>query len=134
MKSVYITSILVVMSTLSACTLTPSSPQTEPTLPSLPVVTNTASIVVTPLTLRGTEPFWSFSQTATGYAVYSIPGVSAVEERYYTTTEAIVGTDIIITATPQNPADLSISALVSPGTCSDGMSDLSYPYTVNFSY
>jgi len=90
--------------------------------------------MVTPLILRGTEPFWSFSQTATGYAVYSIPGASAVEERYYTTTEALVGTDIIITATPQNPSDLPISAQVSPATCSDGMSDIVYPYTVNLSY
>lgn len=134
MKSIYITSVLLVISTLSACTLAPSTPQSQPTSPSIPVVTNTASVTVTPLTLRGTEPFWSFSRTATGLAVYTIPGTSSVEERYYTTMETLVGTDIIITATPQNPADLAISAQVSPAICSDGMSDIIYPYTVNLSY
>jgi uncharacterized membrane protein len=133
-KSIYITSALVLIFTLSACTLTPSTPQPQPTSLSIPAVTSTASVAVTPLTLRGTEPFWSFSQTATGLAVYTTPGTGSVEERYYTTTEALVGTDIIITATPQNPADLAISAQVSLGTCSDGMSDIVYPYTVNLSY
>lgn len=133
-KSIYATLSIFSLLILSACTITPPATTPQPVSPSIPVTTNTASVTVTPLILRGTEPFWSFSQTATGYAVYSTPGTGSVEERYYTTTEVLVGTDIIITATPQNLGDLSISAQVSPGTCSDGMSDIVYPYTVNLSY
>jgi uncharacterized membrane protein len=133
-KFSHITLLILSLLVLSACTLTPPITPTTPITPTPLPITATASVTVTPLTLRGTEPFWTFSQTATGYAVYSIPSVSAVEERYYTTTETLVGSDIIITATPQNPADAPISAQISPGTCSDGMSDITYPYTVNLSY
>ncbi len=116
---------------LSACSWwAPTTPTTQTISAEQPV----SIVATTPLLLRGTEPFWSFSQSATGTATYSIPGLSSVEERYYTTTEMIVGSDIIITATPVNPADAPISVQVSSGTCSDGMSDIVYPYTVNLSY
>lgn len=88
----------------------------------------------TPLTLRGAEPFWTFVQSATGSAIFSLPGDPSVEEYSYTTTEVLAGTDIVITATPVLPGGTPISALVSPGTCSDGMSDIVYSYTVNLSY
>jgi len=126
----YLTSVMLIISTLSACTLIPSNP----TASDAPVVINTTNVTVTPLTLRGTEPFWSFVQTATGYALYSFPGASDVEEYVYTTTEIVVGSDIIITATPVDPMGTPISAQVSPATCNDGMSDMIYPFTVSLSY
>jgi uncharacterized membrane protein len=133
-KFTHITLLILSLSVFSACTLTPPAPTPDPALPSVPSVSHTASVVVTPLTLRGTEPFWSFSQTATGYAVYSTPGAASVVDKYYNTTEVSIGSGLVITAVPQNPSDSPISALVLSGTCSDGMSDIVYPYTVNLSY
>lgn len=133
-KFLYITSFILSFFILSACTFTPPAPTPEPAIPSTPPVSNTTSVMVTPLTLRGTEPFWAFSQTATGHAVYSTPGAASVIDKYYTTTEVSIGSGLVITAVPQNPSDSPISALVLSGTCSDGMSDIVYPYTVNLSY
>lgn len=85
---------------ISAC-----SPSTDTSIvssesPVIPAPIVAPVVVTTPLLLRGTEPFWSFVQSATGSAVFSLPGDPVIEEYNYTTTEVMAGTDIIITATP----------------------------------
>jgi uncharacterized membrane protein len=121
---------------MTSCTL----PFQSPTVPVVPMSSGVAPIstgvsllppaiaTLTPFLARGTEPFWAFVQTATG-AIYSVPGglMGGVDEMYYTTIETISGTTIIVAATPIATGSLIQVTLV-PGTCSDGMSDIIYPY------
>ncbi len=77
---------------------------------------------------RGNEPFWSFEQTATG-ARFLRPGQEVVEETLYTSIETHSGTSILISATPVSTGS-NIGVVLSPGVCSDGMSDIVYSYSV----
>lgn len=85
--------------------------------------------ILTPFIARGTEPFWAFEQTATG-AKYSAPGVLGVDEWFYTSTQTNSGGQIIVVATPIASGSV-INLTLTPGTCSDGMSDTIYGYTAS---
>lgn len=131
-----ISALLIIM---TGCTLPFQSPNT-PIVPVssgtvIPPIVTTGTVtpppaiaVLTPFLARGTEPFWTFQQTATG-AKYSVPGgmMGGIDESYYTTTETLSGTTIIVNATPIATGSL-IQVTLIPGTCSDGMSDLAYTY------
>ncbi|MBC7498282.1 hypothetical protein H7170_01425 [Candidatus Gracilibacteria bacterium] len=90
--------------------------------PPAPVVT-----VLTPFVARGTEPFWALEQTATG-ARFSQPSMTTTTETWYTSIETIVGATISIVGTPVATGS-ALSATLTPGSCSDGMSDIVYTYT-----
>lgn len=123
---------------MTSCTLPFQAPSTPlvpvssgaviPPIVATGTVTPPAIVTLTPFTARGTEPFWAFVQTATG-AKYMTPGgmMGGVDEVYYTTIETLSGTTIIVAATPIATGSLIQVTLV-PGTCSDGMSDIVYPY------
>ncbi len=85
------------------------------------------TVPLTPFIAKGTEPFWALEQTATG-ARFSEPGMTGVIETWYTSVQTIVGASISIVGTPVTTG-LPLSAVVTPGTCSDGMSDIIYAYT-----
>ena len=91
-------------------------------VPPAPTIT-----VLTPFVARGTEPFWALEQTATG-ARFSEPSMTATTETWYTSVETIVGTTISIVGTPVTTGP-TLSATLTSGACSDGMSDVVYTYT-----
>lgn len=126
---------------LAGCT-SPTSPNTN-TLPPAQnsgTTTNTSSVIppppvaekTTPIIARGTEPFWSFVQTSTG-AHYSFPDATGVTQYVYTLTQTNSGAQIIVSATPVASGS-AINLTLTPGTCSDGMSDLVYAYTASGTY
>ena len=86
-----------------------------------------ASAPLTPFMAKGTEPFWALEQTATG-ARFSEPSATGVAETWYTSVETIVGMTISIVGTPVTTG-ATLSATLTPGACSDGMSDIIYAYT-----
>lgn len=116
---------------ISSCATQTTTPQVTPT----PVEkTQTAAVqpavqALTPFIARGTEPFWAFEQTSTG-AKYSAPGVSGVDEFSYTSVQTNSGGQIIIVATPVASGS-AINLTLTPGTCSDGMSDIIYSYSAS---
>lgn len=86
-----------------------------------------ATTSLTPFMAKGTEPFWALEQTATG-ARFSEPSITGVAETWYTSVETIVGTTISIVGIPVTTG-ATLSAILTPGACSDGMSDNVYVYT-----
>jgi uncharacterized membrane protein len=77
---------------------------------------------------RGNEPFWAFEQFATG-AKFSRPGQLAIEETYYTSTESYSGASILVSASPISTGN-TLNIVLTPGVCSDGMSDNVYNHIV----
>ena len=91
------------------------------------VIIPTPTVVpLTPFMAKGTEPFWALEQTATG-ARFSEPSMTGVTETWYTSVETIVGMTISIVGTPVTTGP-ALSAILTPGACSDGMSDNIYAY------
>ncbi len=91
------------------------------------VILPPATVLLTPFIAKGTEPFWALEQTATG-ARFSEPSMTGVTETWYTSIQTNVGASISIVGTPVTTG-LPLGALLTPGTCSDGMSDIIYAYT-----
>lgn len=123
----------ILVSLVSGCATQTVTPQVTPT----PVEkTQTAATqpvqALTPFIARGTEPFWAFEQTATG-AKYSAPGESGVDEFSYTSVQTNSGSQIIVVATPIASGSV-INLTLTPGTCSDGMSDGVYAYNVLWTF
>lgn len=95
----------------------------------VPLCLLTLAGCVTPLALPqrlqalGTEPFWSVEVTGEGMT--------------YTTPDLPAGARIAATTSPESGGQRysgtlggeAFGLLVTPGTCSDGMSDIVYPYT-----
>ena len=86
-----------------------------------------AIVPLTPFIAKGTEPFWALEQTATG-ALFSEPSATGVTETWYTSVQTNIGANISIVGTPVTTG-LPLGAILTPGTCSDGMSDIIYAYT-----
>jgi uncharacterized membrane protein len=117
---------------LASCTRTyPVDPPPTPITP-IPTVSEVvpppAPSALTPFLSRGTEPFWAFEQTATG-GVYTLPDpLGGITTILYTTTETMVGPQLVVTATPVSTGS-GLTVTLTPGMCSDGMSDISYAYS-----
>ncbi len=72
----------------------------------------------------GTEPFWG-GEVANGEALYRTP--ENVEGERFAVSRFAGNNGVSFTGTLAGEA---FDMMVTPGTCSDGMSDRSYPYTV----
>jgi uncharacterized membrane protein len=83
-----------------------------------------------PFNARWTEPFWAFEQTAT-WAKYSAPWIAWVDEFLYSSVQTNSGGQIIVVATPIASGSV-INLTLTPGTCSDGMSDIVYSYSASW--
>jgi uncharacterized membrane protein len=120
---------------LASCIL-PLQPNDTKVVPVVAPQIVTGSITVKPLPVksrtlflaRGTEPFWALEQTATG-AKFSRPDADGVAEIWYSSIETSSGASIIIVGTPIS-IGLPLRAVITPHTCSDGMSDIVYHHTV----
>jgi uncharacterized membrane protein len=114
---------------LASCTNPPTPPTPVTPAPIVPETVDVAApAALTPFLARGTEPFWIFEQTATG-GVYSLPNpLGGIITTLYTTTETMVGPQLVVTATPVSTG-ASLTVTLTPGSCSDGMSDISYAYS-----
>ncbi|WP_189452129.1 COG3650 family protein [Cognatilysobacter bugurensis] len=79
------------------------------------------------LTARGTEPFWAVEVDA-GRLVWRTPeqpeGVSAPAQRH------VEGGRVRYVSSGAAAFELGVT----PGQCSDGMSDLAYPYTATWTH
>jgi uncharacterized membrane protein len=113
--------------TLSACAPVPPAPVVR-------APPAAARVVGPPLRLVGTEPFWgvllkdgslSFDGVDRGAIIAPIASV-----------EVRSPTIIYRTAPPSVVLPVAVTATVTPGVCSDGMSDRTYPYaaTVEINY
>ncbi len=120
---------------LASCIL-PLQPNDTKVVPVVTPQIITGAIIVNPppvknrtlFLARGTEPFWALEQTATG-AKFSRPDADGVAEIWYSSVETSSGTSIIIVGTPIS-IGLPLRAVITPHTCSDGMSDTVYNHTV----
>jgi len=73
---------------------------------------------------RGTEPFWYFSASGSTL-VWQAPGESDIETQTFTgITLSASGSSYILDGT-------GISAFIALGSCSDGMSDITYAYSID---
>ncbi|MBC7503625.1 hypothetical protein H7169_01525 [Candidatus Gracilibacteria bacterium] len=133
MQKITIIFTLLLSGFITSCSLFNSSNSiTVPVVPS-PTVTGATLplplplVALTPFLARGTEPFWALEQTSTG-AKFSQPNSTGVVESWYTSIQTNSGGTITILGTPVSTGS-SIGAVLTPGTCSDGMSDTAYSYT-----
>ncbi|MFA7285201.1 MAG: hypothetical protein WC004_05270 [Candidatus Absconditabacterales bacterium] len=88
----------------------------------------TGPIAADPVAIQGvgTEPFWAFAFTG-DTMVRSAPDNTGVSHTTYTGI-----TQVVVSGTTTIYSDLANLTIlkVAPGTCSDGMSDIVYPGTV----
>lgn len=128
----HVSYLIIALSCMSACSPANTPPEEDSSEPasapaqisSLPTHNLNGVDLDTPLTLLGTEPFWSVTTSASGI-VFKRPDKA----------------DITLSATPftvaQDFAELrhdELTLVLTAATCSDGMSDRAYPLTAQVTF
>lgn len=142
MKTFILLIVCIFLGALTSCSYNTTSPQLIPNIWEgtgssfqSTGISMQSIVSLTPFMARGTEPFWALEQTSTGVK-FSRPdttGTGMILETWYTSVQTNSGTTIMINATPIT-VDLPISTTLTLGTCTDGMSDIVYTYSITLAY
>ncbi len=86
-----------------------------------------------PLICFGTEPFWRLDLTQPGKASFSTPDCPSAEDYVGTANTLVPRKETVWRGRATAPNGGELVAFVREGACSDGMSDVVHPYSVNVS-
>lgn len=96
-----------------------------------PAARMTAAALPIGLACAGTEPFWSLTFSRPGAAEFSAPDQANVSYE--------IGESVVAAGRPEFPALMALIggdgvalAIVRPAACSDGMSDMTHGWTLDF--